>query len=359
MTRHTPAYRLEQVSHFYGGKQVLDIDELEISKGAIIGLMGPNGSGKSTLLKLLAFIMRPFSGCIRFNGRPEYPFSKKIRSRVTLVTQKPYLLKRTVFENIAYGLKIRQDTRDLTLRIHDAMESVGLAFDRFAFRQWHELSGGEAQRVALAARLILEPEVLLLDEPVASVDTRSAALIRTAALAARENRGTTLVIASHDLAWLFDCSDTQLSISNGTLFATGREIIIPGPYVRKDDGAHTWIKQLDDGQTILLPAMAGVPKTAVIGRQNLGLTVTGKTDNPTGNRDDRTDNHRTDSLDNRITGQVQSMHLTGQHRQIMTAITMGGMTVLVGIDMDQAAALSLQPGTPVTLSFRSTDIHWR
>jgi tungstate transport system ATP-binding protein len=354
MNRHPPAYRLEQVSHFYGGKQVLDINALEIARGSITGLMGPNGSGKSTLLKLLAFTMRPTSGCIRFNGRPEYPFSKNIRSSVTLVTQKPYLLKRTVFDNIAYGLKIRQDTRDLTQRIHDAMESVGLAFDRFASRQWHELSGGEAQRVALAARLILDPEVLLLDEPVASVDTRSAALIRTAALAARENRGTTLVIASHDLAWLFDCSDTQISISNGTLFATGREIIIPGPYVSKDDGSHTWIRQLDDGQTILLPAMKGVPKTAVIKQQHLALTVPGNTDNRAGIRDNS--DNRARNIDNRITGRVQSMHLTGQDRQIMTAIAMGGMTVLVGIDMDQAAALSLQPGTPVTLLFSSNQI---
>jgi tungstate transport system ATP-binding protein len=347
MTPHIPAYRLEQVSHFYGDKQVLDIDVLEFSKGSITGLMGPNGSGKSTLLKLLAFVMRPTSGCIRFNGRPEYPFSQKIRSRVTLVTQKPYLLKRTVFENIAYGLKIRQDTKDLKPRIHDAMSSVGLAFERFAHRQWHELSGGEAQRVALAARLILKPEVLLLDEPVASVDTRSAALIRTAALAARESWGTTLVIASHDLAWLFDCSDTQISISNGTLFATGREIIIPGPYVRNNDGPDTWIKLLDDGQTIFLPAAKGIPRTAAIKRQNLALTVAGITDNQAGN------------FDNQIMGRVQSMHLTGQHRQIMTAIAMGGMTVLLGIDMDQAAGLSLQPGTPVTLSFRSADILWR
>ena len=341
MTRHPPAYRLEQVAHFYGDKQVLEIGLLEIPKGSITGLMGPNGSGKSTLLKLLAFAMRPTSGCINFNGRPEYPFSPKIRSKVTLVTQKPYLLKRTVFENITYGLKIRQDKSDLTHRVHLAMDSVGLSFDRFAFRQWHELSGGEAQRVALAARLILKPDVLLLDEPVASVDTRSAALIRTAALGARQDWGTTLIIASHDLAWLFDCSDTQISISSGTLFATGREIIIPGPYVRKNDGSQTWIKQLDDGQAIVLPPMAGAAKTAVLRRENIGLAMTGQTG---------------PGADNRITGQVQSMHLTGQHRQIMTVIAMGGMTVMLALSPDQAAALALQPGKPVTLLFSSKQI---
>jgi tungstate transport system ATP-binding protein len=344
MTLKPPAYLLEQVTHFFGDKKVLDIDHLEILCGSITGLMGPNGSGKTTLLKLLAFAMRPGAGSICFNGRPEYPFSPRIRSRVTLVTQKPYLLKRTVFENISYGLTIRQDTTDLKNRVRAAMDSVGLAFDQFASRKWHELSGGEAQRVALAARLILKPEVLLLDEPVASVDTRSAALIRTASLEARQNWGTTLVIASHDLTWLFDSTDTQISISNGTIFATGQEIIIPGPYTRGKEPDRGPVKQLGNSQAICLPAMTSSKKTAVIQRKNIHLAVPGK-------------NHR--DCDNRITGQVQSMHLTGQHRQIMTTIAMGGMTVMLGIAPDQSAALALQPGKPVTLLFSSRDILWR
>ncbi|MCF8112908.1 MAG: energy-coupling factor ABC transporter ATP-binding protein [Desulfotignum sp.] len=344
MTRTSFAYRLDQVTHFFGDKKVIDIKHLEIPKGSITGLMGPNGSGKTTLLKLLAFAIPPSSGCIFFNGRPEYPFSPKIRSKVTLVTQKPYLLKRSVFDNIAYGLKIRQDIKDLKQRVCRALDSVGLAFDQFAFRQWHELSGGEAQRVALAARLILKPEVLLLDEPVASVDTRSAALIRTASLAARRDWGTTLVIASHDLAWLFDCSDTQISISSGTLFATGREIIIPGPYIPPEHPGQAWTKQLEDGQTILLPARSGAAKTAVIRQENICLGTTGETSH---------------EIDNRIKGQVQSMHLTGQNRQIMATIAMGEMSVMLGTATDQAAAMGLQPGTQITLLFCSCDIIWR
>jgi tungstate transport system ATP-binding protein len=92
---------------------------------------------------------------------------------------------------------------------------LGLDPDTFARRQWDELSGGEAQRVALAARLVLNPRVLLLDEPTASVDARSSELIRSASLRARNDWGTTLVIASHDREWLYDVCDEVLHLFKG------------------------------------------------------------------------------------------------------------------------------------------------
>ncbi len=344
MTPASSIYRLDGVAHFYGDKQVLDIADLEIPKGSITGLMGPNGSGKSTLLKILAFAMRPSRGRVWFNGTPQHPFSQEIQGHVTLVTQKPYLLKRSVFDNIAYGLKIRQTPRDLKQRVYRSMADVGLDFDRFAYRQWHELSGGEAQRVALAARLVLRPEVLLLDEPVASVDARSAALIRKASLAARQNRGTTLIITSHDLPWLFTCSDTQLSLNNGTLFATGQEIIIPGPYTRPHPDNPKWTRHLEDGQIIQLPPAVSTGKTAVIQRKHIRVI-----------RAERTGS----TADNQVRGQVQSMYMTGRHREFMTTIDAGGIAFMLSMTPDPAARLNLQPGTPVTLAFSSSDILWQ
>jgi tungstate transport system ATP-binding protein len=332
------------VTHSYGDKQVLNIPDLKIPKGSITGLMGPNGSGKSTLLKILAFVMRPSSGTVLFNGRPGYPFSPEIPGRVTLVTQKPYLLKRPVFDNIAYGLRLRQTPPDLTQRVKQAMAEVGLDFDRFAFRQWHELSGGESQRVAMAARLILKPDVLLLDEPVASVDVQSAALIRNASLAAREHRGTTLIITSHDLVWLFTCSDTQITINNGALFATGREVVIPGPYTRNGPDPQTWTRHLDDGQIILLPTGGSPEKTAVIQREHIRLTRPEQTGAP---------------ADNRISGTVRSMYMTGRHNEIMTTIDAGGQSFLLGMSPGQADRLDLRPGAPITLTFSCADIFWQ
>ncbi len=104
MTRDPSIYHLKNIRHYYGQQKILDIYDLDISTGSITGLMGPNGSGKSTLLKILAFALKPTEGQIFYKGREESGFSPEVRLKVTLLTQKPYLLKRTVFENIIYGL---------------------------------------------------------------------------------------------------------------------------------------------------------------------------------------------------------------------------------------------------------------
>jgi tungstate transport system ATP-binding protein len=170
----TPIYQIEKLAHRYNGRPVLQLDAFSIEKAAILGLVGPNGSGKSTLLKLLAFVDRPSRGQVRFKDKPEVPFSDGVRFQVTLLTQEPYLLKRSVFDNVAYGLRIRNGRKDFRPHVAEALSMVGLDPDTFMHRPWNELSGGEAQRVALAARLALRPEVLLLDEPTASVDGASA-----------------------------------------------------------------------------------------------------------------------------------------------------------------------------------------
>ncbi|MBF0200594.1 MAG: ABC transporter ATP-binding protein [Desulfamplus sp.] len=202
----------------------LDIDALSIPRESIIGLTGPNGSGKSTLLKLLAFAFRPSTGTILFNGKPEYPFSGNVRCNITLLTQEPYLLKRTVFENINYGLKIRGREQKLNgqaeEKIRYALSHVGLDFEEFAHRKWNELSGGEAQRVAMAARLVLKPQVLLLDEPTASVDVESAAMIKESAAMSRQKWGTTIVAASHDSKWLEGFCDIHLHLIRGRVVFT-------------------------------------------------------------------------------------------------------------------------------------------
>lgn len=338
------SYELTHIQHFYGNEKVLDIDRLQIFKGDILGLSGPNGSGKSTLLKIMAFAMKPTQGEVWLNGRLELPLSPRVRSRVTLLTQKPYLLKRTVFDNIAYGLKIRKDTTNLEPRIKDSLDAVGLSFQAFARRKWHELSGGEAQRVAMAARLILKPEVLLLDEPVASVDRESAALIREAALAARNDWGCTLIIASHDLAWLSECSDTRLSIARGRLFSTGRENIIPLPY----DFSGRPVKRFDNGEVILLPPVEGAGDkkelSAVIQTDRISI-ATGK--------------NRENGFDNQIFGQIISLLLEKNTGHIMATLLARDFSLNLSFSPDQAGKLGLMPGKSLVLMFRSQDVMWR
>ncbi|MEW5771915.1 MAG: ATP-binding cassette domain-containing protein [Thermodesulfobacteriota bacterium] len=210
-----PLYSLRNVRQSYNGRPALDLDELDIPERSILGLAGHNGSGKSTLLRILAFLEAPAAGTVAYAGRPAGTRDAALRREVTLLTQEPYLLKRSVLGNVAYGLKVRGEAwRE---RAEEALGMVGLAPEAFARRSWRELSGGEAQRVALAARLALRPRVLLLDEPTNNLDRESAARIKDAALAARAAWGATLVVVSHDMPWLSAVADQMVFLADGRI----------------------------------------------------------------------------------------------------------------------------------------------
>ena len=209
-------YHLENLTQVYGDRTVLDVDRLDIEIQTITGLIGPNGSGKSTLMRILAFLETPATGRVAFQGQPFSKVPLDLRRQVTMLSQEPYLLKRSVQANVSYGLKLR-GIPDTVHPVNRALLKVGLDPARFSHRSWRELSGGEAQRVALAARLVLKPKVLLLDEPTASVDRESSELIRHAALDARNRWGTTLIIISHQLTWLRQIADRILSMDYGRL----------------------------------------------------------------------------------------------------------------------------------------------
>lgn len=209
-------FALKDVAQKYNGRSVLHVPQLTIEAGSITGIVGPNGSGKSTLMRLLALLEEPVAGSFHYAGTPVQGLPASLRREVTLLTQEPYLLRRTVAENVAYGLKVR-GIRDVQEHVHDALVAVGLAPDAFRKRQWFELSGGEAQRVALAARIALKPRVLLMDEPTSSLDEVSADRIRTTAVESRKCLGTTLIIVSHDREWLSSVADRLVLIRNGRL----------------------------------------------------------------------------------------------------------------------------------------------
>ena len=336
-----PTYHLKNIRHYYGQKKVLNIDDLEIATGSITGLIGPNGSGKSTLLKLLAFAIKPTKGQIFYKGREESGFSPTVRLTVTLLTQKPYLLKRSVFENIIYGLKIRKDKNNPEERVKNVLSMVGLDFEDFVHRRWHQLSGGEAQRVALAARLILKPEVLLLDEPIASVDTKSAELIRKASLKARDDWGTTLVIASHDLQWLYSIAENQISIFNGNLFPTGIETIISGPFEKAENDRVA--KTLPNGQTLFLKAPTQNEENVVVRKKNILIKSLA---------------HPFPDGMNRLSGHITAMLLEKESNHIMVAVLVHDLSFVLRLPPDQISNLGLYPGKNIILGFLPEDVEW-
>ncbi len=220
-----PLYHLRGLEVGYGEASALIVPELSIARGSILGLVGHNGSGKSTLLKLLGFLLAPRAGELFFDGRLVDAAALRaghvLRRRAVLLGQDTCLLKRSVAANVAYGLRLRGQpyTQEAAPQeiLAGALGLVGLDFAEFGARSWRELSGGEARRVALAARLVLQPEALLLDEPTTGLDRASVGHVQQAVLAARETRGATLVIASHDVDWLKSCADQVLLMDEGRI----------------------------------------------------------------------------------------------------------------------------------------------
>jgi tungstate transport system ATP-binding protein len=191
-------YQLDGVQQAYNGRVVLDVEELTIRRGEILGLVGPSGAGKSTLLRLLGFLEMPSAGMVRYDGRPcteNWPDLDK-RREVTMVFQKPHLLRRSVSDNVAYALDLRgrANGREDVARM---LRRLGL--DDLAEAQARTLSGGEAQRVALARALVLKPDVLLLDEPTANLDPYNIKLIEEIVRRSNDEDGTTVVIVTHNV----------------------------------------------------------------------------------------------------------------------------------------------------------------
>jgi tungstate transport system ATP-binding protein len=189
-------YELAGVTRLYGGRAVVSIDALSVERGEVLALVGPSGAGKSTLLRLLNFLEPPSSGELRFDGlRVGQEPPQEMLRRVTTVFQRPLLLNRSVRDNVAYGLRLRGLSVDG--QVEAVLERVGLR--DLAGAPAHHLSGGEMQRAALARALVLEPDVLLLDEPTANLDPYNVGLIEDIVRDQNRTRGTTLVLVTHNI----------------------------------------------------------------------------------------------------------------------------------------------------------------
>jgi len=189
-------YELENLQQTYNGRTVLDIESLSVQPGEVLALVGPSGAGKSTLLRLLNFLESPASGTLVYCGQTiEKSAPLAVRRQVTTVFQRPVLLHSSVWDNVAYGLRLRGLALD---HLVDAMLArVGLS--GLARHGAHTLSGGEMQRVALARALVVQPRVLLLDEPTANLDPYNVALIEDIIRQTNAAQKTTIVLVTHNV----------------------------------------------------------------------------------------------------------------------------------------------------------------
>ena len=199
------------------GRTVLAIERLAIQRGEVLAVLGPNGAGKTTLLLVLARLLRPERGSIRFDSQAG-PIHNDLdyRRRISVVMQDPLLLDRSVFDNVAAGLRFRGLRAERVQERTTAwLQKLGLTHLRD--RPGLKLSGGEAQRVALARAFVLEPELLLLDEPFASLDTAARRALRGELQRLLSETRTTTVFITHDPAEVQGLATRRVWLEDGRL----------------------------------------------------------------------------------------------------------------------------------------------
>ena len=203
------------------GRDVLNINALEVQRGETLAVVGPNGAGKSTLLLALARLIKPARGQMTFNGSPISQMNDlEYRRKISFVFQDPLLMDMTVEKNIALGLKFRGTNKDeIRARVNRWSKAMGV--DSLLGRRASQLSGGEAQRVSLTRAFVLNPELLLMDEPFSAVDppTRAQLLNDLSSLLSQDNRTT--IFVTHNLKEAAQVGDRVAVIINGELKQVG------------------------------------------------------------------------------------------------------------------------------------------
>lgn len=223
---------LKGVIHRYEGRTVLAVDHLPIERGRVYALVGPNGAGKTTLLHIMSLILRPDQGEVFFEGaQVGNDESERISARrsTTVVLQNPYLFNTTVKANVEYGLKARGvEKRERERRVGEALELVDLS--GFASRRARQLSGGEAQLVALARGLVLKPSILFLDEITANLDVKHVGQLERVIGDINRGRGTTIVMTTHILPQAYRLADRVLSLFEGRIVPSGMYNLFRGEF---------------------------------------------------------------------------------------------------------------------------------
>ncbi|MDI9475417.1 MAG: ATP-binding cassette domain-containing protein [Natronincolaceae bacterium] len=187
--------QITNLQKYYSGRCVLNIENQRIKKGSFLGIIGPNGAGKSTLVKIIAGLVEAGNGTVSYNGSG---LNTAVQQNMTLVFQRPYLLRTTVFNNIAYPLVVRKVKRqEISDRVNSVMESLDIRSLKDQ-KAW-TLSGGETQKVALARAIVINPSLLLLDEPTANIDPGSILVMEENIKKFHEQGNSTVIVVTHNL----------------------------------------------------------------------------------------------------------------------------------------------------------------
>jgi len=201
----------------YNGNPILRDCSFSFASGRTYVLQGPNGSGKSTLLRILALLEKPDRGRVEYReeGRA-LANDLALRRRFTLVLPRTGIFNTTVFQNVAYGLKIRGWRHvDIREQVDKVLEAVGLTHKKY--QRALELSSGETKRLGIARAMVINPEIFLLDEPTANIDPANTEIIEEIILTMKRQRRATLLLITHDPAQAQRLADELLLMQDGKI----------------------------------------------------------------------------------------------------------------------------------------------
>jgi tungstate transport system ATP-binding protein len=342
-----------------GGSLVLDISSLTVEEGTILSLIGPNGAGKTTLMQTLACLIKPHGGEFFFKGRKVFSNNGLLqyRRRLAMVFQEPMLFDTTVFQNVASGLKIRgMDRSEMGQRVKQNLQRFGIShlMDRSA----RKISGGEAQRTALARALAIQPELLFLDEPFASLDppTRESLMEDLEKILRQTN--TTTIFATHDRTEALRLSDRIAVMNQGRILQVGPpdevmnqpgdefiasfvgvETILTGRVVRKGRGS--FVASIEGQEVEAVGEVEiGEPVVFCIRPENVTLAATSRPE--------------ATSARNVFQAMITRIVPLGLYYKINLDCGIPLVAYVTGHSLEN---LSLQEGQVVSASFKATAIH--
>ena len=271
----TPILELRNLVKHFPGQRAVDGVSLTITRGGFFSLVGPSGCGKTTTLRLIAGFETPDSGDVLLNGEvvnERRPYERNVSTVFQSYALFPHLTAR---QNVEFGLR-RRNAKGIDKRVRDAFELVGLAGKED--RRPNQLSGGERQRVALARSVVLEPEVLLLDEPLAALDPQRRKQMRVELKALQRRVGITFLLVTHDQAEALSMSDRIAIMNRGQVEQVGSpEDVYLRPqtkFVAGFLGAVNWIGAVGvRPESTRLSRDGGGPAGVVTGNAFLGDAV--------------------------------------------------------------------------------------
>ena len=201
----------------YNGIPILQDCSFTFAGGRTYVLQGPNGSGKSTLFRMLALLEKPDRGTIAYQDNGLILENNlALRRRFTLVLPRTGIFNATVYQNVAYGLKIRGINRaEIETKVNEVLSAVGLAHKKR--QRALELSSGETKRLGIARAMVIDPEVLMLDELTANIDPANTVIIEDIIFQMKQNRQATILMITHDPAQAERLGDELLFMRDGKI----------------------------------------------------------------------------------------------------------------------------------------------